>query len=51
MKDDICNIVVARKRFQKKNKKKKKKKEKKNAYFSDKIISFIYSSDYTDLIY
>ena len=32
-------------------KKKKKKKEKKNAYFSDKIISFIYSSDYTDLIY
>ena len=49
MKDDICNIVVARKRFQKK--KKKKKKEKKNAYFSDKIISFIYSSDYTDLIY
>ena len=48
MKDDICNIVVARKRFQKK---KKEKKEKKNAYFSDKIISFIYSSDYTDLIY
>ena len=49
MKDDIFNIVVAKKK--KVSKKKKKKKEKKNAYFSDKIISFIYSSDYTDLIY
>ena len=49
MKDDILNIVVAKKK--KVSKKKKEKKEKKNAYFSDKIISFIYSSDYTDLIY
>ena len=49
MKDDIFNIVVAKKK--KVSKKKKEKKEKKNAYFSDKIISFIYSSDYTDLIY
>ena len=50
MKDDIFNIVVAKKKKGFK-KKKKEKKEKKNAYFSDKIISFIYSSDYTDLIY
>ena len=46
MKGNICNIVVAKKKGLK-----KKQKEKKNAYFSDKIISFIYSSDYTDLIY
>ena len=47
----IFAILLLQEKGLKKKKKKKKKKEKKNAYFSDKIISFIYSSDYTDLIY